>query len=210
MEKRVYFVRHGQSVANRDGVLGGKDTVLSETGEEQAERVAERCEYIDFDTLIASDFVRAQQTAAPIAATKNLPIITNPLFGEFFEASEFNGLTEHDPAVVAYRKERNDNVVTNPAWSYGDGETVRAFMERLEAAKRCLEEIESPSVLVVSHAFFIQGFLSSILLNSFVPSYEWLHAIQTFEHSNTGVSMLRYSKGKWSVVMFNDHAHFAE
>ncbi len=210
MEKRVYFVRHGQSVANRDGVLGGKDTLLSETGQEQAARVAERCEYIDFDTLIASDFVRAQETAAPIAAAKNLPIITNPLFGEFFEASEFNGLTENDPAVVAYRTERNDNVVSNPTWSYADGETVLAFMLRLEAAKRCLEEIESSSVLVVSHAFFIQGFLSSILLNSYVPSREWLHAIQTFQHSNTGVSMLRYSEGKWSVVMFNDHAHFAE
>ena len=210
MEKRVYFVRHGQSVANRDGVLGGKDTLLSDEGQEQAARVAERCVNIDFDTLIASDFVRAQQTAAPIAATKNLPIITNPLFGEFFEASEFNGLTENDPAVVAYRKERNDNVVSNPAWSYADGETVAAFLKRLEAAKRCLVEIESSSVLVVSHAFFIQGFLSSILLNSYVPSREWLHAIQTFQHSNTGVSMLRYSEGKWSVVMFNDHAHFAE
>ena len=210
MEKRVYFVRHGQSVANRDGVLGGKDTLLSDEGQEQAARVAERCINIDFDMLIASDFVRAQQTAAPIAATKNLPIITNPLFGEFFEASEFNGLTENDPAVVAYRKERHDNVVSNPAWSYADGETVAAFMLRLEAAKRCLEEIESSSVLVVSHAFFIQGFLSSILLNSYVPSHEWLNAIHTFQHSNTGVSMLRYSEGVWRVVMFNDHAHFAE
>lgn len=210
MEKRVYFVRHGQSVANRDGVLGGKDTLLSEDGQEQAARVAERCLNIDFDTLIASDYVRAQETAAPIAAAKNLPIITNSLFGEFFEASEFNGLTETDPAVVAYRKERNDNVVSNPAWSYADGETVEAFLQRLEAAKRYLEEVESASVLVVSHAYFIQGFLSSLLLNSFSASHEWLNAIHTFQHSNTGVSMVRYSEGKWRVVMFNDHAHFAE
>ncbi len=210
MEKRIYFIRHGQSIANRDDVLGGKDTVLSEQGLQQAEHVAERCQNIDIDMLFVSDFVRAQQTALPIAKAKNIPTTVSELFGEFLEASEFIGLSETDPGVVAYRTERDAHAVTDPNWKYGDGETVAEFLQRLESAKSYLEQLDASSVLVVSHAFFIQGFISAVLLDSFSSSNEWLSAVKTFQHSNTGVSMLRYSKERWRVVMFNDHAHFAE
>lgn len=210
MSKNIYLVRHGQSVANRDNVLGGKETILSELGEQQAEQVALRCQNLDLDLLIASDFTRAKQTASAIAKLKQLPVTTNALFGEFHECSEFIGCSEDDDRVVQYRSLRDMNAVSNPAWLYGDGETVADFLERIKSALKYLEEVEASQVLVVSHAFFIQGLLSCVLMNSFTSSREWLSAIKTFKHSNTGVSMLQYNEGKWRVVMFNDHAHFAE
>jgi len=210
MIKRVYFIRHGQSEANEKNVLGGKSVQLSDQGHHQAVAVAERCQSIDIDTLYVSDFIRAEQTATAISEAIKIPLIKNPIFGEFLEASEFEGLAEDDDRVLAYRKERDFHVAANPDWRHGDGETVSEFMERLHQARHVLESAVGENIAVVSHAFFIQSFVATILLNTNHPSQEWLSIIKTFTHSNTGISMLRYENKRWRVVVFNDHAHFAE
>ena len=60
----VYMIRHGQSTANRDGVLSGQmQWPLSDLGIEQARQVDERLRAVtDFDRIYVSDLLRTRQT----------------------------------------------------------------------------------------------------------------------------------------------------
>lgn len=64
---RLYLVRHGESVANRDGLVGGHfDSPLSEKGREQAQAAKTGLADIHFDAAYSSDLQRAAETAAII------------------------------------------------------------------------------------------------------------------------------------------------
>jgi 2,3-bisphosphoglycerate-dependent phosphoglycerate mutase len=57
---RVYLVRHGETQANRDGVIQGQlDTELNAEGVEQARRTADALENVSFAAAHASDLRRA-------------------------------------------------------------------------------------------------------------------------------------------------------
>jgi broad specificity phosphatase PhoE len=86
----VHLMRHGE-VYNPDQVLYGRlpGFMLSERGEQQAKAVAAALVDEDIAALLASPMERAQQTAAPIAESHGLEIVTEPNLIE--AANEFEG-----------------------------------------------------------------------------------------------------------------------
>ena len=80
------FIRHGESVGNRENRLQGKaEFPLSENGREQARLLAERwkTEGRMFDYVISSPLSRALETAQIIATRLGLPAIeTDPIWME--------------------------------------------------------------------------------------------------------------------------------
>ncbi len=69
VEKMLYLVRHGESVANTEGIYQGQtyDTPLSELGQRQANALGDRLRDIQIDRLITSPLTRTRQTADAIA-----------------------------------------------------------------------------------------------------------------------------------------------
>lgn len=207
--KRIYLVRHGETNANAEEYVPSKLEPLNENGLMQAEALTRRLANISFEKIIVSDFVRSQQTAEPIAKIKGLTPEAVPSFGEMLEPSSLYGVHDIDERVQTYRKNRNENV-DNRAWRFEDGETFGDVLDRVLASKAYLEESDCESVLVVSHGFFLQMFGATILLDATECSKLWFRALTTLRMSNTGISLLTYENGKWRVVLWNDHAHFAE
>ena len=207
--KRIYLVRHGQTKANAKEFVPSKEEPLNELGLQQAELLALRVANLDVQKLVVSDFIRAQQTIAPIVALKGLVPEIVPAFGEMLEPSSLHGVSELEERVLLYRKERNHNV-ENSAWVFEDGESYHGIQTRINQARAFLEAQEEENILVVAHAFFIQCFTASTLLQTTVPTKEMLSVATTFRMSNTGISLLTIEDNKWRVVMHNDHAHFAE
>ena len=74
----VHLLRHGE-VYNPQGVLYGRlpGYFLSDLGLEMADRAASALANRDIATVISSPMERAQQTAAPIAKTHRVEILTN-------------------------------------------------------------------------------------------------------------------------------------
>lgn len=63
---RIYLVRHGETDANRKGVIQGQlDTQLNELGKRQAELVALRLRSISLDVALTSDLSRATRVRFP-------------------------------------------------------------------------------------------------------------------------------------------------
>jgi len=69
VESPIYLIRHGESVANTEGIYQGQtyDTDLSSLGRKQACALAERLEQEPIARLVASPLKRTRQTAETIA-----------------------------------------------------------------------------------------------------------------------------------------------
>jgi broad specificity phosphatase PhoE len=73
-ECRLYLVRHGESVANHDNVLGGhSDSPLSKKGEEEALQTKKLLQNVHFDDVYSSDLKRASKTGSIIYG-KKIPV----------------------------------------------------------------------------------------------------------------------------------------
>ena len=89
----VHLMRHGE-VENPEGVLYGRlpGYHLSVRGRQMSDVVADHLAGSDLTLVIASPLERAQETAAPIAAGHDLPIMTDAGLieaGNFFEGKKF-------------------------------------------------------------------------------------------------------------------------
>ncbi len=208
--KHIYFVRHGETNANLEQYLPTSTEPLNDHGLMQASKVAERLENIDLDYLVASDYERAQQTAQAISVTKKLDVVTVDCFGEVKEDPAFDGLSESDERVTHSRLSRNANV-NDPDWRHDAGENFHDIMARCMESKKYLSESSSNNIAVVSHALFSRFFAATILLSTEQPTEQWLQIALNLKISNTGVTLITVDdSGKWKLVVWNDHAHFAE
>lgn len=70
-----YFVRHGQSIANRDGWLAGwVDARLSPLGVDQCQRLQHQIKMLSIQQVYASDLSRAYRTAQIITANQPIEV----------------------------------------------------------------------------------------------------------------------------------------
>lgn len=96
------FIRHGESQANKDGIIDTSvpGPSLTATGEQQADSVANRLKSNDYDGIYASEMVRTQQTAAPMSKALGEPVNVLPGLNEI-SAGWFNG-QNMDSAAATY------------------------------------------------------------------------------------------------------------
>lgn len=127
----VHVVRHGE-VHNPDQVLYGRlpDFHLSDRGRRQAKSAAEWLAGHDVTYVVASPLERAQETAAPIAATHGLDVDVD---GDLIESwNQFEG-EKVAPGDGALRDPRNWPKLRNPrrpSW----GEPYTEVAARMTAA----------------------------------------------------------------------------
>jgi probable phosphoglycerate mutase len=212
----LYFVRHGESVANlsdRNGDKRPEDADrLSERGWEQARGLGRRLEGEGLELIVASPMTRAQETAQGIAEVLDLPVETDEDLFEvrqsdaFYAASPDFGdlgslrwMPTADPSHAEPGAESFDDIVAR----------VRRVMERLGeiAAER--------RVVGVSHHNFLHFFLGVTLFgDAFAP---WMMpGLYQAGHANTGITIFEKVAHRemdgvdlpgWVLTTWNDRAH---
>jgi len=141
----VILVRHGESELSAAGLVSGEPAEprgLTESGREQARRLAERLADEPIDLCITSEFVRVRQTADLALAGREVPRLVVPelndvRFGEFEGRSfeEYRGWArERDPSEAPPGGESRAEVAAR---------YVRGFRRVLERPER--------TILVVAH-----------------------------------------------------------
>jgi broad specificity phosphatase PhoE len=132
----VHLMRHGE-VYNPDGILYGRlpDFHLSELGRKMADRGAEFFAGRDVTAVFASPLDRAQETAAPIAARRSVPVQTDGRLIEaanFFEGKKFSVgdgvLKRPEVWVKLYNPFK-------PSWGEPYAEQVARMKAALESAR---------------------------------------------------------------------------
>lgn len=105
--KTIYFVRHGETKSNLDGVLNGHtpDTELTDAGVQQAHDVATMLKSKPVKCIVSSPLKRAKQTASIIAEDVGFKgeVEINPLLTE----RDF-GTASGKPKAIAFEMLDND------------------------------------------------------------------------------------------------------
>ncbi|MFN8125428.1 MAG: histidine phosphatase family protein [Candidatus Nanopelagicales bacterium] len=145
----VHLLRHGE-VHNPDGVLYGRlpDFHLSDLGRRMADQVAEATADRDITVVIASPLDRAQETAAPAAGLRGLPVGTDPDLIEAGNLFEGQQVGVGDGVLRSPRMWRHLYNPFKPSW--GEPYTEIAARMRL-AVQRAREQARGHEALLVSH-----------------------------------------------------------
>ena len=213
MEKIVYFVRHGQSLANAAAIFQPPDSPLSEAGRRQASCLAARVSKLAVQSLLSSPLLRAKETAHAIAEATGLEPEYSGLFVERVKPPSIDGKPFADPEAHAVWTEWNKSLYT-PGMRVGGGENFDDLIARADAALAFLEARAEASITVVTHGYFLRTVVACAVLGDMLsgPAFKRFQRIAGME--NTGLAAMRYgevSGGErgWRVLFYNDHAHLS-
>jgi broad specificity phosphatase PhoE len=197
---RLILVRHGQTASN---LVHALDTAvpgppLTELGQQQAANLVPDLASEAVDVIAASPLLRAQQTAAPLAAARRLPVRT------------LNGLQEIDAGELEMQtsptaiKQYLDVAF---AWASGDMDarvpgalSGREVLAAFDAAVRELETTASAAI-AVSHGAVIRAWAAARAANIDVTY------VRTHPLANTGVVVLDGDGADgWRVLSWHDRS----
>lgn len=213
-EKTIYFVRHGQSNGNVAPVFQSPDSPLSEKGEQQAKRIAQRISKLNFEALIASPLERAKQTAEAITKATGKEAEYSELFIERVKPAYINGKPHTDEKANALWREWEKNLCTPGKWTE-DGENFDDLVARADKALAFLNNKKEQSLVVVTHGYFLRTIVARVLLGDLLSGEAFKNLQRTAGMENTGITVLKYRDGfeekpAWRLWIYNDHAHLAD
>jgi alpha-ribazole phosphatase len=197
---RVYFVRHGETQSNLDGLFCGQsETALTDLGIRQAQQLAFSLAAIPFAAAYASDLSRCLDTASLALHGRDLPVVPDPRLREMaYGEWEMKSGAE-------LRKEHPD--VFKRLWDPGyefrapGGEGVTDVRERMLAFLHdIVKHHPGHEVLAVSHGGAIQCLISEVL--GMPVSHVWRLVVE-----NTGVSVIDCYGERMLISRLNDRGH---
>ena len=162
--KTIYLVRHGETLANRQGILQGwSNNPLDDTGEKQAAALVARAERVPLAAIYTSDLIRTRQTAAPLAQARGIQPIALPglrevSFGKW-DGHHLDEIQEKDPETLR-------DIFLKPAQVDLEAEEdLYASQKRgWKTFKGLVEKMEpDTSILCVSHGGLIRLLVCSLL-----------------------------------------------
>jgi len=140
--KKLYFIRHGLSEANKAGRWSGQsETPLSEEGKEQARLAGEKARDLDIDLIVSSPLSRARETAEIVAKEIGYPV-SKIKISELLKERSWGDLegTPHGSIEPNTELDQIPNI-----------ETSEQLIRRGAQALGYLEGLPAEHILVVSH-----------------------------------------------------------
>lgn len=208
MAKHIYFVRHGESESNVDGIYRGRDARLTEMGRAQARAIAERIARIGVDAIVSSPFPRAHDTATAIGDRANLPVEAEELFSEWIEPSSLHGWHRDHPSV----REIFEAIwsAVDPDYRHGDEESFSEIVARAARAIAFIEKHPAERLCVVTHGGFLRFMAGRMLFGESFTRAQFMGMFRRLQVGNTGVTYIKYNaSGRgWEIVTWNDQNHF--
>jgi len=191
----VYFVRHGESVANKNKILTSQiDFPLSEKGIQDAVDVRAKLAGISFDRVYSSDLCRAVQTAhEALPQMEGEPLVDKRL--REFDFGSPTGLS----FVEIHEKygELFDRCNAIPDYSPMGGESTEEMEGRIGSFMKDLEKLEGcENVAVFCHNGSVVMALRYILGAKIEKT-----RIKT---KNCGMTVAQWNGKDWKLLAFNE------
>lgn len=162
---RLLFVRHGETLANREfRYIGVRDDLLSAHGSAQALQLAQTLSEVAVDAVYSSPLQRAYQTAMPIADQHKLSV---QVVDELCEGNfgSWEGMSRAE--VLARSPEDERHLLAwerDPALAPPQGESFAMVQERVRVAvAQLVRRHPGQTLVLVSHVGPIKAFLCQAL-----------------------------------------------
>ena len=160
----IIFLRHAQAKNNVERILAGRTEgfPLTQTGLQQAEKIAKFLKPLEISAIYSSPIERAMNTAKIAAKNLNLKIKTDPRLTEI-EMGIFSGMFYED-MFTKYGNVFLKFYQDNPIIEENGVETFSNVKKRvLDIVNYCSKEHKGQNVLLVTHMDPIKAMLSTIL-----------------------------------------------
>ena len=160
---KIVLIRHAHSTANATGVLSGQlpNVHLSKTGQEQAERLADRLGKLTIAQVQVSPMDRCTETLAPWLAKfgKNVNVISEPNLIEV-DYGKWSGkkLATLSRAKLWRKVQGQPSSVTFP-----DGEGLAQMQVRAMRSVHAFFESDLELTIMVSHGDVIKAIVASAM-----------------------------------------------
>jgi len=139
----LYFLRHGESQANVNGLFAGQkeNSPLTDTGRQQAKAAAKSLQDTHITKIVSSSLARAYETAEIVAKALNIDDI-----------SVDDRIIEYDMGVLTGTPNKSSRAITSHELISADGaEDPKLFQQRVLEALTQYDRSHQ-TVLLVSHA----------------------------------------------------------
>ena len=162
---RLYLIRHGETLANREyRYIGTRDDPLSALGETQALQLAEALSGLPIMAVYSSPLQRTYQTAIPIAARHSLEVqrvddLRECDFGAWEGLSRTEVLERSAEDHQRYQEWEHNTSIAPPG-----GESFEALQQRVvTAVERLAQAHPDQAIVLVSHVGPIKVLLGAAL-----------------------------------------------
>ena len=141
---KIYMARHGQTQWNADNKICGRtDLPLTETGIQQAEKLADNAADKDIEIIVVSPMIRARQTAQAVADRYNIPVVVDQRLIEQ-SAGIYEGKSRTNPDYMANKRKF--------CYKYPGGESMMQVAQRVyNRLDDIRKNYPDKNVLVVCH-----------------------------------------------------------
>jgi broad specificity phosphatase PhoE len=205
---RIYFVRHGESTGNVQGVHQHSGEELTSKGLQQAKTLAKRFAKISVDAIFSSSYTRARQTAEEIAKVTRHKVIFTSLLTEVKRPTEIEKRKFNDPEAVRIKNLIREHV-DDPEWHFSDEENFYDFKERIEEFLVYVSKRKEQRLAVVCHGFVMRMIVGIMMFGGKeFTRHMYEHFLTFMEMSNTALTVCELREnGSWHLITWNDHAH---
>lgn len=198
--KRIYLIRHGQTVWNVEGRWQGQlDVPLSDMGLEQAQALADHMKERPITTIYSSDLERAWTTAKPLAEARGIEIYRDTRLREL-HLGVFQGLT-HDEIRTKYPDEEQAMLADYMDYALPKGESRRQLQARgFEIWQEIVERETGSEFAIFSHG----GTIRLLLMKLFPDEIESMTKVPI---SNTSVTTVEADGNGLRLIRMAELAH---
>ena len=194
---RLYIIRHAETEYNKKGIIQGSevDSDINSTGDKQSESFYNYYKNIKFDKIYVSALKRTFQTV-----------------GRFIDnGTPYEKIIEFNEISWGVNQGKNDDLEDYKklidTWLAGDldnkfdeGESPNEMSERLVNGFNKVLNDNHDTVLMCIHGRALRILLSKIIDND-------LTKMDRYIHSNTGLYIIDYINGEFSIIEMNSRKH---
>lgn len=201
----LYFVRHGQTVWNKNGIFQGiKDSPLTKLGREQAKKLKEKLNSTNFTCFYSSPLGRAKETLSILTEDR-----LNPKIETIENFKEINmGDMEGVPRDYF---EKTHPIQFYNLWKDGknynpkdfNGESFQSVYNRAKDGLRELTEKHgvNDNLLIVSHGILLEAIFT------FIKKEGIEYFGEENVPKNTSYTIVEYINNEFKILDFSNTSH---
>jgi len=185
---KLILVRHALTVDNQNNRLSGHiDSVVSEIGKKQIDKLITYLEKIDIDKIYTTTSSRTKDTVKQISKLKKIDIIEKETLKEI-SFGDFEGIT-FDEIRSNHPKQFQDMIDKGYEYKYPNGESLIDSYNRVaNEISKIIFDNKDKTILICSHGGTIRNIITYLISNSY--EYHW-----NFKIDNASITILEVENG---------------
>lgn len=158
MNKKIFLIRHGETIYNARGIyLGWTAVPISQKGRNQVLNLKRRLKKENIRSIYSSPLKRAYQTAEIIAGGKNITIVD--ALKDHRISQSFEGLYESE---IRKKYPEFEKVLRDVHFKIKDGEAITQLYKRVSTWFDALRKTSRVNTLIITHEIIINLILISL------------------------------------------------